>query len=111
MPLVKIFAKHTLQKPIPLAALQSKLCSIWGTKPDTTKLMLQRVDDWTDESFAEDVYVDIRAKGTEERTREYVLDGMKRVQEAFQQENLIANIRLETYEGPRYFHLPPTVSK
>lgn len=56
MPLVKIFAKHTLQKPIPLVALQSKLCSIWGTKPDTTKLMLQRVDDWTDESFAEDVY-------------------------------------------------------
>ena len=56
MPLVKIFAKHTLQKPIPLAVLQSKLCSIWGTKPDTTKLMLQRVDDWTDESFAEDVY-------------------------------------------------------
>jgi hypothetical protein len=56
MPLVKIFAKHTLQKPIPLAALQSKLCDIWGTKPDTTKLMLQRVDDWTDDSFAEDVY-------------------------------------------------------
>ena len=26
------------------------------TKPNTTKLMLQRVEDWTDESFAEDVY-------------------------------------------------------
>ena len=30
------------------------------------------------------VAVDIRAKGTEEGTREYVLDGMKRVQEASQ---------------------------
>lgn len=56
MPLVKIFAKTAMSKPIPLAALQSKLCDIWGTKPNTTKLMLQRVDDWTDESFAEDVY-------------------------------------------------------
>ena len=55
MPLVKIFAKHTLQKPIPLAALQSKMCDIWGTKPNTTKLMLQRVEDWTD-AVAEDVY-------------------------------------------------------
>ena len=56
MPLVKIFAKHTMTKPIPLVALQSKLCDIWGTKPNTTKLMLQRVDDWTDESFQEDCY-------------------------------------------------------
>jgi hypothetical protein len=63
MPLVKIFARTTLQKPVPLSALQSKLCQIWGTTPDTTKLMLQRVDDWTDESFQEDCYVDIRAKG------------------------------------------------
>jgi len=63
MPLVKIFARTTLTKPVPLAALQAKLCDIWGTKPNTTKLMLQRVDDWTDESFQEDCYVDIRAKG------------------------------------------------
>jgi hypothetical protein len=51
--------------------------------------------------------VDIRAKGTDERTREYVLDGMRRVQAAFKEENLIANVRLETYEGERYFHVPP----
>jgi hypothetical protein len=63
MPLVKIFARSTLTKPVPLAALQSKLCSIWGTQPNTTKLMLQRVEDWTDESFQEDCYVDIRAYG------------------------------------------------
>jgi hypothetical protein len=63
MPLVKIFARSSLTKQIPLAALQSKLCKIWGTKPNTTKLMLQRVDDWTGESFQEDCYVDIRAKG------------------------------------------------
>ena len=56
MPLVKIFAKQTMTKAIPLAALQSKLCDIWGTKPNTTKLMLQRVEDWTDESFQEDCY-------------------------------------------------------
>ena len=55
--------------------------------------------------------VDIRAKGTEERTREYVLEGMKRVQDAFLHENLIANVRLETYEGSRYFHVPPPVKK
>jgi hypothetical protein len=63
MPLVKIFAKNALSKPVPLAAIQSKLCNIWGTKPNTTKLLLQRVEDWTDESFQEDVYVDIRAYG------------------------------------------------
>ena len=63
MPLVKIFARNTLAKPVPLAAIQSKLCDIWGTKPNTTKLILQRVEDWTDESFQEDVYVDIRAYG------------------------------------------------
>lgn len=51
--------------------------------------------------------VDIRAKGTDERTREYILDGMRRVQAAFKEENLIANVRLETYEGERYFHVPP----
>ena len=56
MPLVKIFARASLTKPIPLTVLQSKLCDIWGTKPNTTKLMLQRVEDWTDESFQEDCY-------------------------------------------------------
>jgi len=63
MPLVKLFAKTTLTKKIPLAPLQAKLCEIWGTKPETTKLMLFRCEDWTDESFSEDVYVDIRAYG------------------------------------------------
>jgi len=50
-------------------------------------------------------------QGTEERTRDYVLDGMTQVQEAFRDENLIANVRLETYEGERYFHVPPPVEK
>eukprot|EP00540_Astrosyne_radiata_P012530 CAMPEP_0116843944 /NCGR_PEP_ID=MMETSP0418-20121206/12385_1 /TAXON_ID=1158023 /ORGANISM="Astrosyne radiata, Strain 13vi08-1A" /LENGTH=59 /DNA_ID=CAMNT_0004474785 /DNA_START=16 /DNA_END=195 /DNA_ORIENTATION=+ len=48
--------------------------------------------------------------GTEARTREVVLGGMKKVQDAFREHDLIANVRLETYEGPRYFHLPPTTS-
>mmetsp|Transcript_8123 Transcript_8123/g.9811 ORF Transcript_8123/g.9811 Transcript_8123/m.9811 type:complete len:111 (+) Transcript_8123:177-509(+) len=108
MPLVKIFARTTMAKPIPLAAIQSKLCDIWGTKPNTTKLMLSRVEDWTDESFQEDCYVDIRAYGKPERTREMVLDGMQKVQGAFKEHDLIANVRLETYEGDRYFHVPPT---
>jgi hypothetical protein len=51
--------------------------------------------------------VDIRAKGTDERSREFVLEGMKQVQKAFLDEKLIANVRLETYEGSRYFHVPP----
>jgi hypothetical protein len=107
MPLVKLFARQTLSKPINLASLQSKLCSIWNTKPNTTKLILTRVDDWTDESFQEDVYVDIRAYGKAERTREMVLDGMQKVQSAFGEEGLIANVRLETYDGEKYFHVPP----
>jgi len=107
MPLVKLFARHALSKPINLASLQSKLCNIWGTKPNTTKLILTKVDDWTDESFREDVYVDIRAYGKDERTREMVLDGMQKVQVAFKEEGLIANVRLETYDGERYFHVPP----
>jgi hypothetical protein len=64
MPLVKLFARSSMAKAVPLASLQSKLCGIWGTKPDTTKLMLFRCEDWTDESFQEDIYVDIRAYGT-----------------------------------------------
>lgn len=107
MPLVKIFALRTLAKPIPLSSLQSKMCGIWGTKPATTKLLLSRVDDWTGDTFDEDVYVDIRAYGKAERTREMVLDGMAKVQDAFREEGLIANVRLETYEGERYFHVPP----
>lgn len=107
MPLVKLFAQKSLTKPINLASLQSKLCNVWNTKPNTTKLILTRVDDWTDESFQEDVYVDIRAMGKSDRTRDMVLDGMKKVQAAFKEEGLIANVRLETYEAERYFHLPP----
>lgn len=113
MPLVKIFAKQTLQKSISLTTLQTKLCHIWKTKPSTTKLILSRVDDWTtanDEIGEEDVYVDIRAYGKSERTREMVVEGMKKVQKAFGEEGLIANVRLETYEGERYFHVPPPPS-
>lgn len=69
--------------------------------------MLFRCEDWTDESFQEDVYVDIRAYGKAERTREFVLEGMNDIQKAFAEEDLIANLRLETYDGERYFHVPP----
>ena len=63
--------------------------------------------DWTDESFSEDVYVDVRAKATPDRTRNAVLDGMRAVQKAFADHGLVANVRLETYAGDAYFHLPP----
>ena len=64
MPLVKLFARYTLQKAVPLRSLQSKLCDIWGTKPETTKLLLMRCEDCTEEeTFQEDIYVDIRAYG------------------------------------------------
>ena len=86
--------------------------------------------------------------GKAERTREFVLDGMKDIQKAFAEEDLIANVRLETcvlekdwtlgvaafwmarlkcflllllshfffdlvysYEGERYFHVPPSTSE
>jgi hypothetical protein len=64
MPLVKLFARNNLTKAVPLARLQKKICDIWGAQPSTTKMMLFRCEDWTDESFQEDVYVDIRAYGT-----------------------------------------------
>lgn len=65
MPLVKLFARANLTKPVPLASLQSKLCAIWGTKPDTTKLLLSRCEDWTtaENLVEEDIYIDIRAYG------------------------------------------------
>mmetsp|Transcript_10514 Transcript_10514/g.13679 ORF Transcript_10514/g.13679 Transcript_10514/m.13679 type:complete len:113 (-) Transcript_10514:164-502(-) len=108
MPLVEIFARQCMTKVIPLNALQSRMCAIWGTTPETTKLILNRVEDWTTSGLVdEDCYVSIRAKGTEQRTRTIVLDGMKQVQNCFAQEGLIANVRLETYEGERYFHVPP----
>ena len=106
MPLVRLFARAGTK--IPLEPLQASLCSIWGVKPATTKLIRTDVADWTHEQFHEDVYVSIRAKATPERTREVVLDGMKRVQAAFAEHDLVANVRLETYVGDAYFHLPPS---
>lgn len=61
MPLVKIFAKNSLSKPVPLSALQARLCQIWGTIPNTTKLMLSMVDDLPNDSYAEDCFIDIPA--------------------------------------------------
>jgi hypothetical protein len=43
-------------------------------------------------------------------TREFVLDGLQDVQTAFADHGLVANLRLETYDGERYFHVPPTSS-
>lgn len=94
MPLIKIFAKAALSKPIPLVPLQTRLCAIWSTKPSTTKLMLTHVSDWTEESFKEDVYVDVRAKATPERTREAVFASMAEVAAAFADHGLVANVRL-----------------
>ena len=71
MPLVRLFARAGTK--IPLEPLQASLCSIWGVKPATTKLIRTDVADWTHEQFHEDVYVSIRAKATPERTREVVL--------------------------------------
>ena len=110
MPLVRLFAHTALTKAIPLPRLQAKLCEIWGVKPQTTKLLLTRVDDWTSDQFDEDVYVSVRAKATPERTRDVVLEGCRQVQEAFRAEGLVANVRLETYVGDSYFHLPPPAS-
>jgi hypothetical protein len=109
MPLVKLFARKDLAKAIPLATLQARLCQIWGTQPDTTKLLLFRCEDWTTAPGLqeEDVYVDVRAYGKAERTRELVLSGMADVQRAFADHGLVANVRLETYDGEKYFHLPP----
>jgi hypothetical protein len=112
MPLVKLFARRDLAKAIPLTKLQGRMCEIWGTKPDTTKLLLFRCEDWTtaDNVSEEDVYVDIRAYGKSERTREFVLSTMSDIQRAFADHGLVANVRLETYEGERYFHLPASRS-
>ena len=54
------------------------------------------------------VFCFFNPSGKAERTREIVLDGMKKVQDAFGEHDLIANVRLETYEGERYFHVPPS---
>ena len=46
--------------------------------------------EWTNDSFS---YVDIRAYGKAERVMEVVLDAMKEVQGAFQEEGLAANAK------------------
>mmetsp|Transcript_2326 Transcript_2326/g.8159 ORF Transcript_2326/g.8159 Transcript_2326/m.8159 type:complete len:110 (-) Transcript_2326:124-453(-) len=107
MPLVKVFARSCLNKAVPLTAVQAQLCTIWGTTPSTTKLILTRVEDWTGDTFNEDLFVDIRAKAKPERTRERVLESMGMVREAFAAHGLVANVRLQTYAGEDYFHLPP----
>lgn len=65
MPLVKLYISKALTKPLPsLSVLQQHMCNVWGTQPSTTKLMLFKCDEWTNDSYNEDVYVDIRAYGT-----------------------------------------------
>ena len=86
------------------------MCKIWGTTPSTTKLMLFKASSWTTHPYDEDVYVDIRAKATPSRTRDLVLDNMGDIQEAFKEHGLVANVRLEVYDGPDYFHVPPPSS-
>ena len=46
--------------------------------------------------------------GKPERRREFVQQGLNNVQKAFADHDLVANVRLETYEGERYFDVPPT---
>ncbi|KAG8469086.1 hypothetical protein KFE25_007604 [Diacronema lutheri] len=104
MPLVKIFAMRGTS-PMPTAALQRALCSVWGTQPSVTKLMVCLLDDWT--TSGEDVFVDIRAKQTADRTRETVARKVAEVQQVFAQHGYKANVRVETYQAEQYFHLPP----
>ena len=63
--------------------------------------VLSRVDDWTNDSFPEDVHMDIRVYEKVEQTMEVVLDGIMEGQGAFQEEGLVANVRLKTYEGEK----------
>ena len=51
-------------KSVPsVSVLQQYMCQIWGTTPSTTKLLLFQCDDWTNEPYQEDIYIDIRAYG------------------------------------------------
>ena len=46
--------------------------------------------------------------GKSERTREFVMNGLQSIQQIiYEKHNLRSNIRLETYPGDQYFHLPP----
>ncbi len=104
MPLIKIFATNAV-KTLPLPQLQASLCKIWGTSPGVTKMLFSHVNDWT--HSGEDVFVDIRAKGTAERTREVVSKKVEEVQQLFAEHGYKANIRLELYPVEIYHHLPP----
>ena len=59
------------------------------------------MDDWTNDSFSKDIYVDIRAYEKVERTMEVFLNGIMEVQGSFQEEGLVANVKLKTYEGEK----------
>ena len=58
-----------------MCAMTPSPLQVWGTKPSTTKLMAFEVQDWTHEG--EDVFVDVRAKATPDRTREAVLENRR----------------------------------
>ena len=79
-----------------------------GRRTPTDTNVAVGATDWTSESFDEDVFVDIRSYAKPERTREFVLDGLKQVQSAFADHNLVANVRCESYDGERYWHVPPS---
>lgn len=104
MPLVKVFAMRGT-KPLATTAVQRSLCELFGTQPHTTKILVSYVDDWT--TSGEDLFVDIRAKQTSERTREAVTSKLKEVQAVFAGHGFNANVRLETYSADAYFHLLP----
>lgn len=68
-------------------------------------VLVSSLDDWS--TTGEDLFVDIRAKQTPERTREAVTAKLKDVQAVFAEHGFKANVRLETYDASSYFHLPP----
>ena len=61
--------------------------------------------------FVISYFLKITSAGKEERTREVIFDALKNVQKVFADEGLVANLRLETYEGKNYFHLPPPIDE
>ena len=98
MPLVKIFSRTPLT--VSASTLQARLCTIWKAPEQDVKVLILPVHDMscTTSNEDEDLYIDIRAAATPERTPEVVKTALRETQQfVYEHGGYRSSIRIELY--------------
>lgn len=99
MTLVKIFSRTPLT--VSASTLQSRLCTIWNELQKDLKVLVLPVHDMsgTTSNEEEDLYIDIRADATPERTPEVVNTALRETQQlVYEHGGYRSSIRIELYD-------------